>query len=118
MNQQPFSISVYEVVGDSICVSQADGLRLFEVLKAALDEGCEVVLSFAGVESLTTSFLTAAVGQLLLHFSEDDLKNRLRARDLKKLHTELLGEVVKRSRLYYADREGYTLGRERVLEAA
>ncbi len=112
-----FKIGVVEVVGDSICVAQDDGQRLFEVLHDALSSAQEVSLSFAGVESLTTAFLNAAIGQLLRHFDTEFLRDNLKFRDLSGEQLRLLREVIERARLYFSDPERFDAARAQVLEA-
>ena len=110
------TVSVLEIVGDPICVAQDDGQRVFEVLRDALDDGREVSLSFEGVQSLTTAFLNAAVGQLLRHFEAEFLKIHLKARDLNAEQLELLREVIERAKLYFQDPTRFNAAREQVLE--
>ena len=112
-----FKIGVVEVVGDSICVAQDDGQRLFEVLRDALAARQEVSLSFAGVESLTTAFLNAAIGQLLRHFDTELLHDNLKFRDLSGEQLRLLREVIERARLYFSDPARFDAARAQVLEA-
>ncbi len=111
-----FSLGVVEIVGDSICVAQDDGQRLFAVLHEALDSERVVSLSFEGVGSLTTAFLNAAIGQLLRHFSSDFLRDHLKARDLSVEQLRLLQEVIARARLYFSDPARVDAARERALE--
>ncbi len=112
-----FEIRTVEVVGDSICVAQDDGQRLFEVLRDALSSGRQVWLSFSGVESLTTAFLNAAIGQLLRSFESDFLRDNLKFRDLTGEQLRLLREVIEKARLYFSDPERFEAARAQVLEA-
>jgi hypothetical protein len=111
-----FSIGVVEVVGDSICVAQDDGQRLFAVLHDALADGQKVALSFAGVESLTTAFLNAAIGQLLRHFEAKLLRDNVEFRDLTGAQLRLLQEVIAHARLYFSDPERFDAARAQILE--
>ena len=113
---QIFEIGVVEVVGDSICVAQNDGQRLFEVLHDALEGGQKVALSFAGVGSLTTAFLNAAVGQLLRTFDAEYLRANITFRDMTGEHLRLLKEVIELARLYFSDPERFDAARAQVME--
>jgi hypothetical protein len=112
-----FEIRTVEVVGDSICVAQDDGQRLFEVLRDALSSRRQVWLSFSGVESLTTAFLNAAIGQLLRSFESDFLHDNLKFRDLTGEQSRLRRGVIERARLYFSDPERFEAARAQVLEA-
>lgn len=117
MQAHAFEIGAVEVVGDSICVAQDDGQRLFEVLRDALSSDQKVALSFAGVESLTTAFLNAAVGQLLRHFDAAFLRENLKFRDLSGEQLRLLREVIERAGLYFRDPQRFEAARAQALEA-
>lgn len=110
---QVFEIGVVEVIGDAICVSQDDGQRVFEVLHDALEGGQNVALSFTGVQTLTTAFLNAAVGQLLRFHSSEELRARVLFRALSGEQVKMLREVIERAGLYFSDPErfaGATVG--------
>ncbi len=53
---EPIILRVYEVVGSSLCVSSADGQKVFEQIQQTLNDGKKVRLSFQNVESLTSAF--------------------------------------------------------------
>ena len=70
------NISVAELCGP-ICVDPEDGARLFEETVRAIVRGESVCLDFAGVSTLTSSFLNTAIGCLYGRFSADNLAARL-----------------------------------------
>jgi len=111
-----FKIGVVEIVGDTICVAQDDGQRLFEVLNSALTSNQTVALSFSNVESLTTAFLNAAIGQLLRHHDSAFLRENLTFLDLSSEQLRLLREVIERAKLYFSDPERFDAARAQALE--
>lgn len=113
---KPVMVDIYRVVGSEFCVASADGQKVFRLIKAALDKRHPVVLSFAHVESLTSAFLNAAIGQLLEHYDEPQLRDRLTMRDLAPADQDLLRRVIEGAKLYFKDPQGVEAVRRRVLE--
>jgi len=66
-----------DVVGGDICVSPTDGGKVYDAIKAEVQKGSRVKLSFFGVTRLTTAFLNAAIGQLYGEFSEEKIRHHL-----------------------------------------
>ena len=64
-------VSMFEVVGGSLCVASSDGQKIYDRLAAALKADRHVVISFNKVTTLTAAFLNAAIGQLYGTFSEE-----------------------------------------------
>jgi hypothetical protein len=100
---EPIILRVYEVVGSSLCVSSADGQKVFEQIQQTLNDGKKVRLSFQNVESLTSAFLNAAVGQLYGVFPEQQLKESLSVQDMENDDLELLKRVVDTAKQYFQD---------------
>lgn len=50
---EKIEISMFEVVGSSLCVASIDGEKIFERLKTALEADRNVILSFQNVTTLT-----------------------------------------------------------------
>ncbi len=57
-------INVVKEVGDSICVTDEDGKKVYDVIAEALKNGKKVKISFNGVTDLTSAFLNNAIGKL------------------------------------------------------
>jgi len=100
---EPITLRVYEVVGSSLCVASLDGQKVFEQIQQALKDGKKVRLSFQNVESLTSAFLNAAVGQLYGVFSHDILKENLSVKDIEKDDLGLLKRVIDTAKQYFKD---------------
>ena len=77
------AISVFEVVGNPLCVASSDGQKLHDRLAAALNQGCRVSLSFRNISTLTSAFLNAAVGQLYGAFDEQRIRALLKVEDME-----------------------------------
>jgi len=50
-------INVVKVVGDSICVTDEDGKKVYDVINDALSDGKKIIVSFDSVTDLTSATL-------------------------------------------------------------
>mgnify|MGYP001614883625 CR=1 FL=1 len=100
---EAITLRVYEVVGSSLCIASEDGQKVYEQIAQALRDGKAVRLSFQNVESLTSAFLNAAVGQLYGHFSPELLKEKLSVTQIEKDDLALLKRVIDTARQYFQD---------------
>lgn len=96
-------ISVFEVVGSPLCVASNDGQKVYERLATAIQEGRSVVLSFHNVDTLTSAFLNAAIGQLYGKFSEDGIRSLVGVEDMASEDLVLLKRVVDTAKQYFKD---------------
>ncbi|MCY4613239.1 MAG: STAS-like domain-containing protein [Nitrospira sp.] len=96
-------ISVFEVVGSPLCVASNDGQRVYERLAAAIQEGRSAVLSFHNVDTLTSAFLNAAIGQLYGKFSENDIRSLVQVEDMAPDDLVLVKRVVDTAKQYFKD---------------
>lgn len=111
----PITIRVYEVVGTGFCVASDDGQKVHDQIAIALREGQKVNLSFHNVESLTSAFLNAAIGQLYGEFSEEQIKTSISVKDMSGDDLDLLKRVVDTAKQYFKDPERFKKAREEVL---
>jgi len=102
------TIRVFEVVGSDLCVASGDGQKVYEQIKAVLKEGRRVELSFHNVESLTSAFLNAAVGQLYGEFTENQIREGLKVSDMEQDDMVLLKRVVDTAKAYFKDPDRFT----------
>lgn len=97
------TLSLFEIVGNGLCVASGDGNKVHARLAAALREGVGVSLSFHNVSTLTSAFLNAAIGQLYGEFSEDVIKTHLSVQNIAPDDAALLKRVVDTAKQYFAD---------------
>ena len=57
-------INIFDIVGGKAAVSTEDGDRLFKTISTFLEKDFQVVLDFANIETLITTFLNAAIASL------------------------------------------------------
>ena len=98
---EDIKISIFEVVGDPLCVASGDGQKVYDRLATALKANRDVVLSFHNVTTLTSAFLNAAVGQLYGTFSEEQIRALLKVKDMEQDDLALLKRVVDNAKLYF-----------------
>ena len=96
-------ISIFEVVGDPLCVASNDGQKVYDRLAAALKADRSIVLSFRYITTLTSAFLNAAIGQLYEAFTEEQIRSRLKVEDIEQDDLALLKRVVDNAKLYFED---------------
>ena len=97
------TINVFEVVGSPLCVASDDGQRVFERISSAFKEEKNVTISFLNVSSITSAFLNAAIGQLYGSFSQDQIRARLKVKDMQPDDLSLLKRVVDTAKQYFKD---------------
>lgn len=97
------TLSIFEVVGSPLCVASDDGQRVHDRVAAALKEGSDVTVSFLNVSSLTSAFLNAAIGQLYGSFTENEIRSKLKVKDIEPDDLALLKRVVETAKQYFKD---------------
>jgi hypothetical protein len=102
---QPILLS--DLVHGPYCVSSADGGVVHDEIAARLQNGEDVVISFAGIEDVTSAFLNSAIGQLYGDFGEDEIRRHLRVTDAEVDHLALLKRVVDRAKEFFRAPEHY-----------
>ncbi len=98
-------INIFDVVGGKAAVSTEDGERLFQTIIAFLEKDVEVVLDFVNIETLTSTFLNAAIGQLYSKFESPFLLEHLSVSNLQPEDKELMVKIIERAKEYFKDKE-------------
>lgn len=109
-------ISLFEIVGSSLCVASNDGQKVYERLAAALKADQHVALSFHNITTLTAAFLNAAIGQLYGIFNEKHIRDLLKVEGAEQDDLALLKRVVDNAKLYFKDPKRYNQAIREVLE--
>ena len=97
------TLSVFEIVGSPLCVASNDGQKVYERIASALKEDRSVTVSFLNVSGVTSAFLNAAIGQLYGTFSEDQIRSKLKVKDMQPDDLALLKRVVETAKQYFKD---------------
>lgn len=97
------TISVFEVVGSSLCVASRDGQKIHHAIAAAIKAGKPAELSFANIECLTAAFLNTAVGQLYGDFAKQKIRANLSVSAMAPEDLALLKRVVETAKQYFQD---------------
>lgn len=115
MNES-IKLSVFEIVGSSLCVASDDGEKVYERIEKAVRQGRSVAVSFLNVTSLTSAFLNAAIGQLYGEFSENEIREKLTVKDMESDDVALLKRVVETAKAYFRDPTRFDQARKTALE--
>ena len=89
---------ISEVIEENNAISYEDGNILFEKISNVIKNKGLVELDFSGIKSLTTTFLTASIGQLYEQYSDDIIDRTLTYKNLNDDYKEILHEVITRSK--------------------
>lgn len=93
-------VNVVRLCG-AVCIDRNDGVSLREAIQSALATHARVVVDFAGVKTLTGSFLSEAVGRLFGEYAAVDLANRLSFEGLDAVDNALLKLVEDHAIRFY-----------------
>lgn len=113
---QSLTLSIYEIVGSSLCVASDDGQKVHDRIAVALREGRQVALSFRNVSSLTSAFLNAAIGQLYGEFTEDRVRSLLKVQDMPSEDLALLKRVVDMAKEYFKNPDRFRQATRQAME--
>jgi hypothetical protein len=101
----PIKVSIKEVVGGSIWVSNDDGQKVFSALADPLRAGKRVTVSFAGREHVITAFLNVAIGQLYAgSIPWHELEARLSFEDLAEGDRDKINMVALNAKRFFQQR--------------
>ncbi len=114
--KKDLTLSVFEVVGTPLCVASDDGQRVHDRIAAALKEGSNVTVSFLNVSSLTSAFLNAAIGQLYGSFTENEIRSKLKVKDIEPDDLALLKRVVETAKQYFKDPKRFNKAVQEAIE--
>lgn len=101
------TVRITDIVGGGLCVSVDDGQKVFDHLAPLIRAGAKVSLSFAGIETVISAFLNAAVGQLYGQFNESVIRELLSVSEISNEDAVLVKRVVDNAKRYFANKEAY-----------
>lgn len=105
--KEQLSVRVTDIIGSSLCVSADDGQLVFDKIAPLMRDGKKIILSFEGAETIISSFLNAAVGQLYNEFSEENVRAHLTVSDMAQEDLLILKRVVENAKKYFAHKTDY-----------
>lgn len=114
--EQTIVKSVYQIVGNEICVEAEDGLKVSNIIRDFISNKKKIQLSFLNVKMLTSAFLNTAIGVLYKDFSEEDVKKYLSVTDIEPTDAVLLKRVVDTAKAFYSDPERIRNSLKEILE--
>lgn len=111
----PVRMGVFKIVGSPLCVASNDGIKVYEQVRDAIEHNHPVELSFKNVQSLTSAFLNAAIGQLYGKFTEQTIRTYVTTADMAPDDLTLLTRVEETAKAYFKDRERIQAAEKRAL---
>jgi len=99
--EKQLTISLFAVVGTTLCVASDDGQKVYDRLSEAIKSGGCVTLSFKNISALTSAFLNAAIGQLYGSFKEEEIRAALKVEDIAQDDLALLSRVIETAKAYF-----------------
>ena len=100
---KPVTLTVKDVIGHKLCISVKDGEKVFAKVKAILNDGGRVRLSFKGVGLITGAFLNGAIGRLFGIFDKKKIHESVRVRDIEEGYLLLIKAIADNAIRYYKD---------------
>lgn len=116
MNQTIDPIMLVEIVGSPNCVDIVDGNDVYSVVSDRVGSEKPAIVSFEGVDRITTAFLNAAIGQLYNEFSEEQIRRNIKFSDISPASSSALTKVIERAKKYFADPEKFNRATRKVFD--
>lgn len=96
---------IYELIKGSAAVATDDGDKLFKTIDGYFIEDETVILDFAKIRTLTTTFLNAAIGQLYDKYDSPFIQAHLKVKNLSPEDTDQMKKVVERAKQYFKNKQ-------------
>lgn len=97
------TIAIAEFIGSPFAVATEDALRLHREIVRLLADGQNIVLSFDGIEMLTSSFTNPAIGRLYEHFEPAVIDHRLRFTGISSEDQDGIERAKDRGQAFFAN---------------
>lgn len=95
-------IKVIEAI-DSLCITEEDGRKLYDLIHPILKQNRRVDLDVAGVVVFASPFLNAAIGDLLADIPAEILREKLVLHHLEPTDRALLLRVIENAKRIFSD---------------
>lgn len=95
---------ITKITGSPTCITDADGQKVFSVIEKAVKKRRYVTVSFRGVNHLTTTFLDAAIGQVV-RLEEQRRGRFVSYTDVNHQDIDLILRVIKNAEDYFYKKE-------------
>lgn len=106
---------VHEIINSEFAVSCDDGEKVYSEIKKEIGKNKSVILSFKGIDIVTSAFLYSAIGFISRDY-KDQIRDLIQFTDLSELNQKMVDKVIVNSKKYYENPEIYNSAYESVLE--
>jgi len=100
-------ICIRDLVGSGHCISPDGSQIVFDSIRSALSRGNKVRISFENIESLSASFLDAAIGRLCNEEIEGNIDEMLLFENISPGRKLIVEETIREAKEYYKDPDKY-----------
>jgi len=100
MNNTLNMIDLETIIGKNAS-TQEDGQQVFEIIHKYLKDDKCVAIIFTNIETLTATFLNAAIGQLYNEFTSDYVKNHITLINIQPDDLQTLKKVTTNAKMYF-----------------
>jgi len=101
-------IVVDQLVTGHKAVTPDEGAPIYKLLMESLNKGEHVVLSFSGLDMMTTAFLNVVIGDLYKTYTSEDLRSKLELTGLDEGGMRRVKKVTDRAKSFYHAPDQYS----------
>lgn len=99
-------------------ITSEEGDAIYKGILQALRENIVVTLDFSGVELTTTAFLNVIIGNLYSDYTSEELKEKIKFKDVKDATALRIKKVTDNAKSYYRNQERFAKDVEEVINGS
>lgn len=96
-------------------ITSEEGDAIYKDILQAVREGVVVTLDFSGVELTTTAFLNVVIGNLYSAYTSEELKEKIKFKDVKDATALRIKKVTDNAKSYYSNQDRFSKDIEEVI---
>lgn len=106
-SSETVTLVVTEIIEDNLCIESEKAKKVYEQTAAAFKEGKKVILDFKNGEDYTWGFFSEAIGQLYVHFPEEQIRASLSFVNIEPDDVDFIEDVIYWKKEYIANPERF-----------
>jgi hypothetical protein len=102
-------LKIVDIINTDFAVTPESGQKVFELLNSYFKKGSIAELNFLGINTMTTAFLNAAIGQLysIDEYNSSFLKDHLKPINLTNFQIRQMQMVVDGAKKYFSNKSKF-----------
>lgn len=100
-------IKIRDLLNSSFAVSTEDGEKIFTLINANFKKSNDVIIDFAEIDLIVSTFLNAAIGQLYGLYPTEFIQKYLSVTNISNEDLVILKKVTDRAKEYFKDKKGF-----------